>query len=250
MKIVFAALLSLLLFSPSRAETPPEPFASSPSLIGTPKIQFDEPQHNFGSIAQGNDIKHRFTFKNVGTADLVIHNAKGSCGCTVASVSSGPYKPGEQGTIDVSVDSRGKFGHIYKDVRVDSNDPKSPVTLAIEGMVMENAAHPPMQAGEVLFKGSCAECHSIPARGKSGKELYEAACAICHDPAPGSSPHKTLSAARDGLATLDSKTLKKIISNGLPETSMPAFAEKHSGPLTKKQIKSLVQYLESLRPAK
>ncbi len=244
-RIIFLALAAFSL-RPAFSEPPPEPFQGA-GMIGTPKIHFEVPNHNFGSIVQGNDIKHKFSFQNVGTGDLIITKAKGSCGCTVTTVSSMPYKPGEQGVIDVSVDTRGKFGRVFKDVRVESNDPASPVMLALEGMVMENSAHPPMAAGEALFKGSCAECHSTPAKGKSGKELYQAVCAICHDPKPGDSSHKTMALNQEQLAQMDSGSLKEIISKGMPDTSMPGFLKKHNGPLSKKQVKSLVEYLESLR---
>ena len=206
---------------------------------------FDEPTHNFGSAMQGNEVRHRFTFKNAGTGNLVILSAKGSCGCTAAIVSTGPFKPGETGYIDVTYDSRGKFGRVFKDVRVDSNDPSSPAMIALEGMVMEGH-HPAMATGEVLFKGSCAECHAIPAKGKEGKELYEAVCSMCHDPILAS---KKMSLPRQDLAFVSGKNLKKNIADGLPNTSMPGFSMKHGGPLTKKQIKSLLKYLESLKPS-
>ena len=238
--------LLFLFLTAAHAQTPPEPFMGGNPLTGSSKIKFDEPVHNFGAAQQGTPVRNRFTFKNIGTGDLVIFSAKGSCGCTAAAVSTGPFKPGEEGTLNVEFDSRGKFGRVYKDVRVDSNDPSSPATIALEGMIME-PAHPAMAPGEVLFNGSCAECHALPAEGKSGKELYEAVCSMCHDP---SDAHKKTAADRMGLALVPSSALKGFISDGLPGTSMPGFAAKHGGPLTKKQIKSLIHYLESLKTAK
>jgi len=237
-------LLFLLFLAAAYADPAQEPFIGKNPLTGSSKIKFDEPAHNFGTALQGTSVNHRFTFQNVGTGDLVIFKAKGSCGCTAAVVSTGPFKPGEKGTIDVSYDSRGKFGSVFKDVRVDSNDPSSPSMIVLEGMIVEST-HPGMTPGEVLFTGSCAECHAIPAKGKSGKDLYEAVCSMCHDP---SNIHKKIAVDRETLALIPFSILKKNISDGLPGTSMPGFAVKHGGPLTKKQIQSLLKYLESIRP--
>src|SRR3989338_3858173 len=123
--ILLASLFTPFAFSEKNPQSSSEPSMSGTPLIGAPKIQFEEPVHNFGVVVQGSQIKHRFIFKNIGTADLVIWSAKGSCGCTAAAVSTGPFRPGEQGFIDVTNDSRGKFGHVYKDVHVNSNDPAS-----------------------------------------------------------------------------------------------------------------------------
>ena len=48
-----------------------------------PAISFDKLQYNFGTINQGESVSHRFLFSNTGEAELIIANAKGSCGCTV-----------------------------------------------------------------------------------------------------------------------------------------------------------------------
>lgn len=233
----------LFAYAPLLAEnTPLSPFTNQNPFTGTPKIQFEEPLHNFGKIVQGEPVHHKFGFTNTGTGDLIIYKAKGSCGCTAAAVSTGPFKPGEQSYIEVSYDSRGKFGHVYKDVKVESNDPDSPTTLIIEGVSMQGN-HPPMTSGKTLFKGSCAECHFAPAKGKSGKELYQAVCSMCHDP---SNENKLMAADRFAMSERSFKSLINSTSHGVPGTSMPGFLSRHGGPLSKKQIKSLAEYLRSL----
>ena len=228
----------------SRAETKPQESPEAPRPGGTPRMYLEKPKIDIGQIIEGQMILKKFEFKNIGDADLIITETKTTCGCTAALASTGPYRPGESGVIEVSYDSRGKIGHVSKDVRIYSNDPASPITIAIEGTAI-GGTHPPMAPGEALFSGSCAECHSLPARGKNGKELYEAVCAICHDPPPGS--HKVIAGNRQAMALNSGRELKKAISKGIPRTSMPGFVHSAGGPLSKDQVKSLVEYLESIR---
>ena len=50
---------------------------------GLPVIEWDKTEHDFGTIEQGVKAETIFTLTNVGKGDLVVTNAKGSCGCTV-----------------------------------------------------------------------------------------------------------------------------------------------------------------------
>ena len=246
-----AALLifgSLFMSAFIRAESETVPGSDktvlAPQKEGTVRIYFEQPRFDFGRINQGEMARKKFEFKNIGNADLLIRETKSSCGCTAALASTDPVHPNETGTIDVTYDSRGKFGYFYKDVKIFSNDPTSPATLVIEGVVAA-PTHPTIAAGEVLFAGSCADCHSRPAKGKTGKELYESVCAICHDLPIDS--HKFVAGSRHALSQMSKRELKKAISKGVPKTSMPAFLDTSRGPLSKDQVESLVDYLNSIR---
>ena len=48
-----------------------------------PVMTFDEKQFDFGEITQGTPVEHIFTYTNTGKTNLVVVNAKSSCGCTV-----------------------------------------------------------------------------------------------------------------------------------------------------------------------
>lgn len=82
---------------------------------------------------------------------------------------------------------------------------------------------PPVTPSEIfdfnaLYGANCAGCHG--AHGKGG-----AAIALA-DPVY--------------LAIVDDATLRRVASNGIPGTSMPAFARSAGGMLTDKQIDSIV----------
>ena len=47
-------------------------------LANAPIIHFDTLEHNFGTVQQGEIIKHNFVFKNMGNTPLIIRKVKGS----------------------------------------------------------------------------------------------------------------------------------------------------------------------------
>lgn len=240
--IIFSFLVYLICSIHAHAEIK-EISVSTPPL--SPEIQFKEKVHDFGRIKTGEKTRHVFEFKNIGGSDLIIYNIKPTCGCTGAIASTGPYHPGESGTIQVEYDSRAKTGFAQKDVTVESNDPRSPQSLFLEGLVLGDT-HPTISSADVLFTGSCAECHSIPAKGKKGKELYDAVCYLCHD-LPQQSGKKSIAPDQETLAQLSKRELKKITTKGMPNTTMPGFSHKAGGPLSGEQIDSLLAYLKSIR---
>ena len=74
-----------------------------------PAFQFDQVEHDFGTISEGDVVQHTFTFTNNGEAPLVIENAVGSCGCTVPTYTREPIPAGGTGEILVKFDSKGQL---------------------------------------------------------------------------------------------------------------------------------------------
>lgn len=209
------------------------------------QIVFDETLYDFGRIKQGERVTKNFGFVNNGKAELVIAQLKTTCGCTAAVASTGPYPPGERGVIQVNYDSRGKFGHVLKDIKVFSTGRDSPQTITIEGTVFADQ-HPTMTAADVLFSGSCADCHASPAKGKLGAALYDAVCYLCHD-FPQTTGKKWIAPDRNALSKLSKSKLKRLITEGIHNSSMPGFGDHAGGPLSKEQVESLAEYLISVR---
>ena len=91
--------------------------------IGTSETEmtFVTEKHDFGTIVQGDKVVYDFKFKNSGNSDLVITDAKGSCGCTVPEYPKEAIKPGEPGEIKVSFNSAGKSGKQAKSVTLFCN---------------------------------------------------------------------------------------------------------------------------------
>ena len=92
------------------------------ALVGKlPKIELDKTSHDFGTINEGDVVETEFLVKNTGESDLIIADAKGSCGCTVPVWPKEPIAPGASAPIKVSFDSNGKPGKQSKTVTLTTN---------------------------------------------------------------------------------------------------------------------------------
>lgn len=101
-----------------------------------PAIEFVEKVIDFGEISQGEKVKKRFKFKNVGNTELIISDAKGSCGCTVPRWPKQPIRPGQEGEIEVVFDSNGKQGRQHKTVTLIANTKPNTTVIALKGDVL------------------------------------------------------------------------------------------------------------------
>lgn len=102
-------------------------------------MTFEEKEFDFGKINEGDKVEHVFTFKNTGNSDLIIIDAKGSCGCTVPNYQKEPIKPGETSTMKVSFDSTGKPGQQQKSVNITTNTASGNELLTIRATVTPKA---------------------------------------------------------------------------------------------------------------
>lgn len=209
------------------------------------KIVFSELVYNFGTVQMGEQVTKKFEFRNNGLGDLVIQQLRTTCGCTAAVASTGPYPAGATGTIDVNYDTRGKIGFAAKDVEVITNDPSGAKILRLEGIVLAGS-HPTKSPADVIFTGNCATCHSLPAQGKKGKALYDAVCYLCHD-FPQEHGKPRIASSKEAMSSISKKRLKRLISEGIPKTSMPGFSHPAGGPLSREQIDSLTDYIISIQ---
>jgi hypothetical protein len=94
-------------------------------------ITFERYEHSFGKVEEGKTVETTFKFTNTGANDLIISDAKGSCGCTVPFFPKEPIKPGQTSEIKVSYDSKGKSGVQNKQVTITANTDPSITTLNI-----------------------------------------------------------------------------------------------------------------------
>lgn len=100
-----------------------------------PVAKFDSMEFDFGTIKQGDKVEHVYKVTNAGTADLVISDAKASCGCTVPNYTKTPIKPGQTGDINVVFDSTGKSGAQEKTVTVTLNTEKATEVLKFKANI-------------------------------------------------------------------------------------------------------------------
>ena len=126
--MVFAAVLSCNNTDTKASETSatttetsvPENAANDSANYTT--IQWlDSTHQDLGKIKEGQTPEISWKFKNVGDKPLVVINAQGTCGCTVAEKPEQPVAPGEEGTIKAKFSSEGRTGFQEKQVIVTTN---------------------------------------------------------------------------------------------------------------------------------
>src|ERR1019366_10336934 len=78
--------------------TPAQPAAATPPEEQTHgHLVFEHAFFDFGTVTEGDIVRHTFKFKNAGAGNVKIVNTETSCGCTTASGVLKEYVPGESG---------------------------------------------------------------------------------------------------------------------------------------------------------
>ena len=117
------------------AKAPAKSAAESKKAAAAPKIEVVPETRDAGTVPKGQVIETTFVVKNAGGADLVISDARPGCGCTVASFDK-VIKPGAEGKVQTSVDTKSFSGPISKSVLLVSNDPeRGQINLFIKATV-------------------------------------------------------------------------------------------------------------------
>ena len=115
-------------------------------------MEFDKVEHDYGTIMEGEKVRHTFTFTNTGDEPLIISNCKGSCGCTVPQCPTTPVATGEKGEIVVEFNSRGK-GKVggkpdQKRVTITANTNPPQTFLTLKGIVDKEESAPSTAANQ------------------------------------------------------------------------------------------------------
>jgi hypothetical protein len=98
----------------------------------SPRIRFDKMSLDLGTIKEDAVIEKTFEFFNYGEQDLVIINAKGSCGCTIPTAPTVPIAPGGKGQISVKYTAKNKAGPQKPTITVTTNGIPSVIKLNME----------------------------------------------------------------------------------------------------------------------
>ena len=105
-------------------------------IAGLPEMTFESKEFEFGTIKQGEKVNAVFVFTNTGKSDLIITNAKASCGCTVPEwPKNQKIKPGEKGEIKAVFDSKTKTNKQNKSITLTTNTLKGKEIVYVKGFV-------------------------------------------------------------------------------------------------------------------
>lgn len=123
------ALLAFAATAPAQDKTAPvakdKPAAPAAASTSAPKIVLVDEKVDVGTVPKGELIKQVFKVKNTGKGDLHITDVKPSCGCTVSEFDK-VIKPGAEGKILLTVETKNFQGPISKTALVVTDDPTSP----------------------------------------------------------------------------------------------------------------------------
>ncbi len=102
---------------------------------GAASASFDKTQFDFGTVNEGDIVETTFVITNSGKTDLIITDAKTTCGCTVPTWPRTPIKPGESEDIKVKFNTAGKRNKQSKTITLLTNTEKGSESFRIKGFV-------------------------------------------------------------------------------------------------------------------
>ncbi len=146
-----AVALSTALFAqtPTPAPTPQGGTQNPPAPSGPPaKLDVDKSDHDFGTVIEGEVVKHTFHMKSSGEGNLIVTQAKPTCGCTIGRLSvkkadgsfelykfGDPVPPGTDMEMEAELNTKNKHNAASSKINVFCNDPRGTVTLGLSAMV-------------------------------------------------------------------------------------------------------------------
>jgi hypothetical protein len=134
--VLIASLSLTMMFTSCKQVTTTEETAAAPlPELKTTKIEFTETEYDFGTVNEGDTVRHEFVFKNTGDEPLLISDAKGSCGCTTPHYTKDTIAPGNTGKMMVQFNSNGRSGDQEKTVTILSNTEPEASVIKIKGKV-------------------------------------------------------------------------------------------------------------------
>jgi hypothetical protein len=111
-------------------------FAPIAPAAAAPKAVVDQKFFKFDEVLEGEVIKHAFTIRNTGDAELVIESVRSSCGCTTVKKPD-KIAPGGSDQIAIEGNTKNYGGYNFtKTIHVVTNDPEQKqIELKIDGPV-------------------------------------------------------------------------------------------------------------------
>jgi len=106
---------------------------------GAASISFENKEFDFGTVNEGEIVETVFKVTNSGKTDLIITDAKVTCGCTVPVWPKKPIKPGETEDIQVRFNTSGKRNRQQKNITLITNTESGREILTLKGMVTPKA---------------------------------------------------------------------------------------------------------------
>lgn len=151
------------------------------------RLDTDATDHDFGTAIEGEHLTHTFKLKSSGPGDLIITNAKPTCGCTIAKLevvkkdgSAELYKFGDPlpaGTdlnLTAQLDTKNKHNLASSKINIYClNDPRTLVTLGLTAKVDTYFVITPnaLQFNEMSVADSAEQSFQVSGKKPTGFKL-------------------------------------------------------------------------------
>lgn len=243
--ILFLTFGVSYFFAKGNQPSTPPATATTASSSQHGHIAFEQSFYDFGTVVEGDIVKHTFKFRNDGAGAAKIVKTETSCGCTTASDALKTYAPGEHGEMEVVVDTKGKKGIIVKTVTVTMENNEVATSELSLTMKLNPPPHPKIgNIRNINTEAGCKVCHLESGEGQTGVFLYHRVCSQCHGKKGVGGFGRAFNDA--AWQQVNDAYIRQMINAGLPEKGMPSYVEGVTPPLTEEQVSSLIQYIRSL----
>jgi hypothetical protein len=103
------------------------PKLSNEELAKAPVLTLSANVIKFGNVKAGTILDREIKITNTGKKELAIRHAQSNCSCLAVTPGLRVLKPGQETTIKITLDTKGRTGPQNKSVTIYSTDPQNPV---------------------------------------------------------------------------------------------------------------------------
>ena len=115
--------------------------------------------YDLGKVKQNVPATATFIVTNVGKEDLLIDEAKPTCGCTISDYTKSPIAPGKTGVIHATYNAA-NLGHIDKTLTIKFAGVDDIKSIKLTGEVLEPAAYDKAMTDDAAKKIDAASTSS------------------------------------------------------------------------------------------
>lgn len=155
---------------------------ASPSFAQQFANLFEDPNHDFGTVAKAATTEHRFYFTNTFNSPIHVKGVRTSCGCTTPSVVTDTVQPGETGCILAVFNTKTHSGARAATVTVTFDKPSfAEVQLHVKGYIRTDVVFKPGEAMLGKIRQGTASSQEI-ALEYAGKPDWQITSTQCNEP--------------------------------------------------------------------
>jgi hypothetical protein len=175
---------------------------------------FDHTSHDFGTVARGAKVEHRFPFENKYVEDVHVDSVRSTCGCTTPKIVNPALKTWQKGAIVAQVDTRSYLGRKDATLTVVFDKPyPAEVRLQVRTYIRSDVVVQPgvVQFGTVAQGSAARKKVTVDYAGRRDWRIERVEC---------KNPHLTARAVEtsrtEGTVTYVSYALEVTLSNQAP----------------------------------